>query len=215
MPYRETKFLANSVYHIFTKSIAGYKIFVSEDDFERMIQTLEFYSVENPVYKFSDFLEIKKKEKVLADIPQKKIIKIIAYCIMPTHIHLVLAPLKDDILSSYMNIVLKSYSKYFNVKYNRKGPLWEGRFKSVLVKTDEQLIHLTRYIHLNPVSAYLVDFPQDWKFSSYREYIEDSYQGICNFSDYIKVHNSWYVDFVNDRISYQRELEKIKNLILE
>ena len=73
-----------------------------------------------------------------------------------------------------MGDILNSYSRYFNTKQKRKGPLWEGRFENVLIKTDEQLLHLTRYIHLNPVTAYLVDQAKDWQASSYNEYLENS-----------------------------------------
>ena len=70
-----------------------------------------------------------------------------------------------------MRRLLNSYTRYFNEKIKRKGPLWEGRFKKVLVNSDEQLLHLTRYVHLNPVSAGIVEKPEDWPCSSYREYI--------------------------------------------
>jgi putative transposase len=79
---------------------------------------------------------------------------------MPTHIHLVLRQLKDGGISKFMSNILNSYSRYFNIKHNRKGPLWEGRFRKVLVGSDEQLLHLTRYVHLNPVTACLVDKPK-------------------------------------------------------
>ncbi|MCS7151118.1 MAG: transposase [Endomicrobia bacterium] len=214
MPYRKLPFVAEGIYHVFSKSIAGYKIFNTDEDFKRIINVLQFYSTENPPRKYSDAI---KSSKDFLEVVQreKKIIKLIAYCIMPTHIHLIIVPLKDEILSSYMNRVLKSYSKYFNIKYNRKGPLWEGRFKSVLVQTHEQLIHLTRYIHLNPVTAYLVERPEDWIYSSYNEYIGISETGFCDFKDYLEIQPSMYIQFVQDRVNYQRELAKIKDLIIE
>lgn len=136
---------------------------------------------------------------------------------MPTHIHLILQQLKNYGISRFMNLILKSYSKHFNIKHKRKGPLWEGRFKNVLVETNEQFLHLTRYIHLNPVTDYLVNKPEDWKFSSYREYIGlvDKDERICDFSDYLDMDIPSYQGFVNDRIVYQRELAQIKHLILE
>jgi len=116
-----------------------------------------------------------------------------------------------------MNDILNSYTRYFNVKTRRKGPLWESRFKSVLVDTDEQLIHLTRYIHLNPVTAYLINKPQEWKFSSYGEYLgkvgkEDI---VCRYEDLLSIQPDSYKEFVDDRISYQRSLATIKYLMLD
>jgi putative transposase len=136
---------------------------------------------------------------------------------MPTHIHIILEQLEDKGISKYMNLVLKSYSKYFNVKYNRRGPLWEGRFKNVSVETDEQFMHLTRYIHLNPTSSLLVDNPEDWEFSSYKEYAgilaEDKY--MCDYYNFLDMDKAAYQAFVKDHVGYQRELEKIKHLLME
>lgn len=215
MPFRKIFFASNNFYHIFTKSIAGYKVFYSDEDYRRMIQTLDFYTFEKPICKLSDYLENKEKNKIIEEKIQNKIIKIIAYVLMPTHFHLILMPLRDNIVSQYMNTTLKSYSKYFNFKYKRKGPLWESRFKAVLVTANEQLIHLTRYIHLNPVTAYLVNKPEEWQYSSYHEYIKVCNDGICDFSEYIDITPSYYKQFVNERIEYQRELAKIKDLLFE
>lgn len=111
-----------------------------------------------------------------------------------------------------MSNVLNSYSKYFNIKHNRKGPLWEGRFKSVLIETDEQLLHLTRYIHLNPVTAFLVEKPDAWKSSSYGEYVAsmNSDASICNYDAVLKIEPKEYKDFVDEQIPHQRDLAHIK-----
>ena len=136
---------------------------------------------------------------------------------MPTHFHLIVKQLIDKGISNFMNNLQNSYSRYFNTKHKRKGPLWEGRFKSVLVKTDEQLIHLSRYLHLNPVTAHIVKKPEQWTMSSYREYLltEDLNNKICKFEDILDIKRDTYRKFVEDRISYQRELAEIKNLLLE
>ena len=147
----------------------------------------------------------------------EKVVQIVAYCIMPTHLHLILKQLKEDGIANFMRKVLNSYSHYFNIKHKRKGPLWEARFKNVLVRTDEQLLHLTRYIHLNPVTAYLVDKPEDWLFSSYKEYVSNvvDEERICKYNNILDIEPDSYKKFVEDRILYQRDLAKIKELILE
>jgi len=117
-----------------------------------------------------------------------------------------------------MGNVLNSYSRYFNTKHKRGSPLWKGKFKNVLVETDEQLLHLTRYIHLNPTSAGLVKKPEEWPYSSYLEYLGKikKMDRICSYEDLMDISpSSSYKNFVESRISYQRELEKIKHLILE
>jgi putative transposase len=209
----------SKVCHTFTRSIAGFEIFRSESDYQRMSSMLKYYKVENPPLRFSIFSEIKNKEVFYQGhfISQDNLVEIIAYCIMPTHIHLILRQLKNNGISSFMSKVLNSYTRYFNLKNKRKGPLWESRFKNVEVITDEQLLHLTRYIHLNPVTANLVGEPLDWSFSSYKEYLgkKQMEERICNYSRLLNIVPDDYRKFVSSRKDYQRELAKIRELCLD
>ncbi|MFH0855276.1 MAG: transposase [Candidatus Omnitrophota bacterium] len=219
MSYRETPLANGEMYHIFTKSIAGFKIFNSPNDFRRMLNTLIFYASETTPCKLSLFLrkQANTNSKPALEFGSRKIVEIVAYCIMPTHIHLIIKQLEDNGISRYINLILKSYSKYFNEKHNRKGPLWECRFKNVLVETEEQFLHLTRYIHLNPSTAYLVDEPANWEFSSYKEYlgvVEES-KRVCSFLNYLYMSASSYENFVKDFVDYERTLSKIKHLVLD
>ena len=208
--------VTGEIYHVFTKSIAGFRIFNDSAEFLRMIETIRYYQRKAQSIRLSRFNYLKDQDKLEID-EGEKLIEIIAYCLMPTHLHLVLKQLIDKGVSTGMNNILNSYSRYFNIRHNRKGPLWEGRFKRVLVKSDEQLLHLTRYVHLNPVTAYLVDKPTDWTASSYKEFIgkNNIEKRICEYKDILNIESDSYKDFVEDRISYQRELAKIKDLILE
>jgi len=216
MTIRKTPLVIGQFYHIFTRSIADYKVFKSHNDFVRMIDTMIYYRSKNTPQKFSRFYSKKNKKNFTLELEEgEKFVKIIAYCLMPTHIHLLLQQIEENGISNFMERVLKSYSKYYNTKYKRKGPLWESRFKNVIIKNDEQLLHLTRYIHLNPVTAYIVKKPEEWLFSSYREYIDDSSKKICEFEGFIEIKSEKYKSFVEERIDYQRELAKIKHLLLE
>lgn len=210
-------------YHIFTRSIADFKIFNNEIDFRRIQQLIKYYQVNNNI-KFSDFLSLKIVQREgfnsafrMLSADKDNLVQIIAYCLMPTHIHLILKQLEKNGIPKYMKDILNSYTRYFNTKHKRKGPLWESRFKSVLVKTDEQLLHLTRYVHLNPVTAKIFNRPEKWQFSSYGEYLSkvNDATAICQFNDVLEIEPSSYRKFVGDRISYQRELAKIKKLILD
>ncbi len=219
---RKNTLVSGEIYHVFTRSIADYVVFNNYSEFERMHQLIRYFEVKNDA-KFSDFLELKMVQqegfnntcKVLFK-DKEKLIQIIAYCFMPTHIHLILKQLVTDGISLYMKNILNSYTRYFNIQHKRKGPLWEGRFKSVLVESDEQLLHLTRYIHLNPITVKLLNKPQDWKFSSYKEYLNQAGgDTICQFNDLLKIEPLSYSKFVNDQVAYQRELAKIKKMLLE
>ena len=156
----ENKLANNYVYHIVSRSIAHYKIFNNNNDYLRMVRLLCFYNVRNPPTKFSMFLKLKGCQKFGVDQYLKeelkdfdKLVEIIAYCLMPNHIHLVLKQLKDQGISIFMSNILNSYTRYFNILHKRKGPLWESRFKHILVKKDEQLLHLTRYIGYSQIFA--------------------------------------------------------------
>jgi len=220
---RSDPLVINETYHVFTKSIADFKIFNNDGDFRRMQQLMRYYQVENEL-RFSDFIELKLVEaegfnKAIEIVSKDKetLVQIIAYCLMPTHIHFILKQLSKNGISKYMKDLLISYTRAFNLIHKRKGPLWESRFKSVLVKSDEQLLHLSRYIHSNPTTAKLVDHPEDWAFSSYKEYLSETngISPICQFQDILEIKPSSYRKFVNDRISYQKELAKIKSLIID
>ncbi|MGE4357239.1 MAG: transposase [Candidatus Omnitrophota bacterium] len=206
------------VYHVLNRSIAGFQVFNDESEYKRMRELFTYYQQEKPPLRFSRYLNSNRSNSEKDNRGgDNKLVEIIAYCIMPTHFHLILQQKKEGGISIYMSNILNSYTRYFNTKHKRKGPLWEGRFKRIRVKTDEELLHLTRYIHLNPVTAYLVNKPENWQFSSYQEYLSqaEGNNKICNFSELLEIKPSTYKTFVEDRIAYQRELAKIKNLLME
>ena len=206
------------IYHIFNKSIAGFKIFNNDSEFSRILDVIRFYQASDRKISFSNFVRTTADNKdsfFNSNQNNIKLVEIIAYCIMPTHFHLILKQLVEDGISVFMNNTENSYARYFNLKHKRKGPLWEGRFKNVPVESDEQLLHLTRYVHLNPVTAYLVNRPQDWGASSYGEYILDKDSNICRYSHILNIEPKSYQSFVRDNIAYQRELARIKDLMLD
>jgi len=189
-----------------------------------MFHTARYYQMENTPMPLSQFLGLKEVqwggfEELLLSVRSrgKELVHIVAYCFMPTHIHFILKQLKENGISTFMRLVLNSYARYYNVKHQRKGPLWQGRFKNVLVENEEQLYHLTRYIHLNPVTANLVGKPEQWMPSSYLEYMQrrGKEQRICCFEDVLDIRPWEYKKFVEDRINYQKELASIKHLMAE
>lgn len=217
---KENPLVNDSVYHIVSRSIAKFQIYNSDDDYSRMVQLLRFYQIAEPPTKYSMFLKLEAVQLLGFDQffntvskGQKHIVQIIAYCFMPNHIHLVLKQLEDKGISTFMSNILNSYTRYFNLLHKRKGPLWESRFKHILVNKDEQLLHLTRYIHLNPTSAKLVEKPELWKYSSYLEYIRQQQKDlITNYEGLMDVNPKLYKSFVNDRKDYQQKLSVIKRI---
>jgi len=219
MEYRKEQLVNNEHYHVFNRSIAKYIIFNDENDYQRMLEIMDLFRYTNFQHQFFKFKEltIENQKNILNQLRTDSplYVDVIAFCLMPNHIHLVLKQLSENGISKYVSRLLNSYSRYFNIRHNRKGPLWEGRFKSVLVKTDEQLLHLTRYIHLNPTSAGLIQKPELWKFSSYNEYIDLKSEKICTLNTLPDINTENYKKFTEDQKAYQRELQIIKNNLID
>jgi len=101
-------------------------------------------------------------------------IKIHAYCLMDNHYHLLIETPRANI-SRCMQYINTAYTVYYNVRHNRAGHLFQGRYKAVLVEKEEYLLELSRYIHLNPVRAGIVRRPEQYQWSSYRYYKGDTH----------------------------------------
>lgn len=150
----------------------------------------------------------------------KRLIEFVCFCFMSNHFHFLLKQSKDNGISKFMGQFENSYTRYFNTKYNKNGPILQGRFKAVMVEDDYQLLHLSRYIHLNPYSSFVVKNLADlesYPWSSLPEYLGKTEREICNkeiiLSNFKTIED--YQQFVFDQADYQRNLEKIKHLLLE
>ena len=98
-------------------------------------------------------------------------LRIIAYCLMPNHYHFLIEIDADAALSPFIQRLVNNYTQAFNRQQNRTGTLFEGRAKSKMIVEDSYVLHLVRYIHLNPVHAGLVKDPADWAYSNYLEWV--------------------------------------------
>ncbi|MBI4990642.1 transposase [Candidatus Gottesmanbacteria bacterium] len=215
--------LANrQFYHVYNRGVERRSVFTNKIEFQRAVEIIKYYRFTNLPLKFSKFLvqPSEKQSEILADLdnPENRQVEIIAYCFMPNHFHFLLCQLQDNGISKFVANFTNSYTKYFNTKHERNGPLAQGIFKAVLIETDEQLIHLSRYIHLNPVVSFITKDQdlENYQWSSLREYLKLG-NGFCD-KEYV-LHNfsscKRYRQFVYDHISYAKELEKIKHLTLE
>ncbi len=186
-------FQINSVHHLITKG-NNQDIFLDDRDFNRYIFSLR---------KFSKRLSV----------------RILAFCLMPNHVHILARQDSEISLSKFMQTLSTAYANYFNTRYKRQGHLFEARFKNIEVTTDEYLIHLSRYIHLNPSSSQIVQSPQHYKWGSYKHYLGN---GSLDFIDeriilaYFSKDNPRrdYQEFVESRIEYQKDIS-LQKLLLE
>jgi putative transposase len=183
-----------------------------------------YYQNTNPPVKYSLFLEQTRdyQDEVLHTLKQKHNywVEIIAYCFMPNHFHFLLKQVKTSGISKFVANFCNSYTKYINIKSERNGPLFQGKFKAVHVATDEQLAHVSRYIHLNPLSSDVVKNFQELKkyeYSSLSEYLNLS--GTSFFEKDVVINNfkslHAYEKFVANQADYQHKLNRIKHLMIE
>lgn len=224
MPKRTVPLVTNHYYHVYNRGINKQPIFFGIKDYKRAFEVLQFYSFAFQKIRFSKFLLLSKEER--SKLWEKfrreseKLVDIISFCFMPNHLHLLLEQKKDGGVSKFMASFQNSYTRYFNTRHNRIGPILQGQFKAIRVEDENQLIHLSRYIHLNPYSSFVVKHVKDlddYLWSSFPEYLGKIKTPICNkdiiLSDFKDPEQ--YQKFVFDQADYQKELEKIKHLILE
>lgn len=157
------------------------------------------------------FKKIKEKERPL--------VSLIAFALMPNHFHLLIRQITENGISKYIKRVSDSYSRYFNVINKRTGPMFQGSFKAAHVESNEQLLHLSRYIHLNPLVSFVVndnDF-KSYPWSSLKDYLSDDRLSIVDRAiilDQFKGSKE-YLKFIMDQVEYAKALEWIKHLTLE
>ncbi len=213
---RKDKFIEGEIYHIFNKSISNYGILKDLNNSQRFLDTFEYYNDSLITKSFSDFTKGKIFNYRNIIYPVKNThFKLLSYCIMPDHYHFLLKIFKSNYFSKFMGRVENSFTRYFNIKFNRKGPLWQNSFKSVEIRSNEQLLHVSRYIHLNPTTSNLVDRPEDWVRSSYKDFITDK-KLLNNFIKEIDINDiDDYKQFIENNIDYQRKLKRIKKFIFE
>lgn len=210
------------IYHIFNRGIERRDIFTRINEYRRALEVIGYYRYSDLPVKFSLYLKLPDNQKsdILKSLEHKNKleVKLIAFCLMPNHFHLLVRQEKDGGISRFVSNFSNSYCKYFNTKYERVGPLFQGSFKAVRVETDEQLIHLSRYIHLNPVSSCKIKEKDldDYPWSSMAQYLGKIDRGITDSSLVMSNFKNAgsYRKFVHDQVSYAKELEKIKHLLL-
>lgn len=224
MPGRNIPLITEQIYHIINRGIAKQPIFNNKRDYQRFLEIIRYYHHKNTPIRYSKFLSLAKeeRERIVTSLDKQKnhIIEILCYCLMPNHFHLVLCQIQDGGIAKFVGNISNSYTKYFNTKNKRQGPLLQGKFKAVRIEDDDQLLHLSRYIHLNPFTSYMVKKINDvvsYQYSSLSEYLNLSTKQIVN-KKYVLSHFKTlksYRNFIFDQAEYQKKIGDIKHLMLE
>jgi len=174
---RKVVFRNDEIYHVFNRGIERRTIFTNKRNYERARDLIRFYKHKTR-QRYSQVIRLTEdiRNKILDEVyKSEKLIDILAYCLMPNHFHFLLKQNSEKGISTFVSNFTNAYTKYFNTKNQRLSPLFQGTFKAVLVESEEQLVHLSRYIHLNPVvSSVIRESDLDsYPWSSYPEYILD------------------------------------------
>ena len=225
MPGRKTPLVTNEIYHIFNHSLDDRPVFVNKRECSRALEALNFYHFDALPFRLSYFLKRPKNEKteMIKDLSNKgkKLVDFLCFCLMPTHFHLLLKQKKDNGISKFMSDFQNSFTRYFNSKHERKGALFLDQFKAVRIVSQEQFVHVSRYVHLNPYSSFVIkslEKLENYPWSSLPEYAQDDKkQKICDVGPILSFfkNSKGYLKFIFDQADYQRELDRIKHLALE
>ncbi len=122
-------------------------------------------------YLFNDREDYLMYEDLLAKYKNQHGFKLFAFALVPTHVHLLVETMPETTLSEIMHNITSSYTKYYNKKYGRRGHLFRGRFRAVVIEKEPNLLRLTRYIHLNPKKLNLAQELDGYQYSTYPLYL--------------------------------------------
>ena len=154
---------SEEIYHIYNRGTDKRKVFLNRKDYDRFLALLYLSNSDSPVHLSNH------QDSTLMNLFQvergKRLVDIGAYCLMPNHFHIMLQQREDGGISKFMQKLTTGYTMYFNLRHDRNGSLFQGKFKSSHAAEDRYLKYLLSYIHLNP------DGYANYTYSSYKDFI--------------------------------------------
>jgi len=220
------EFDTNFYYHAYNRGVEKRTIFETGRDYQRFLDTLRFYlHDQKSSFNFFQRLTEEKRKAYLKANPQDlntRRVHLIAYCLMPNHFHLLLKGARYDGVTSFLSDISNSHTRYFNIKHERVGRLFQGPFKSKEISDEGSLLQVSRYIHINPVPAGLAKKPENYHYSSYKTWIGQGKNSLLSrgsISGWLKKFGGAekYKKFVEAKIGETVKDSKrgIENLVLE
>lgn len=174
------EFVSDSFYHLYNRGVEKRIIFNDEQDYTVFLSYLKTYLVPKDIVALQKTLKDpdvswKIKDRVLKELRLNNFagdVILVSYCLMPNHFHILVKQHEAESIDRFMNSLCTRYAMYFNRKHKRVGVLFQDHYKAVRITTDEQLLHLSRYIHNNPSKLTLQGAPlQSYMYSSYQDYL--------------------------------------------
>ena len=203
---RTVQFASGEFFHIYDRGVDKRKVFMVPGDYERFLRSMEEFNDANHSYSYSTLSNPRNPN----NRPERKpLVRVLAYCLMPNHYHFFLEQLEENGITRFMHRLGTGYTKFFNIKYERTGRLFESTFKGIHIATDQYFFHLSRYIHLNPVdllhhsSSSAEDFRNEirpflgaYPWSSLSQYLRLGFHGVVTVEpDRILSHFSDPADY--------------------
>lgn len=221
MSQRRVVLATNETYHLFNRSVGNEELFFLKRNLNKILELIDFYRFPQSI-RYSKFCQLTNEAKKDYEKQSKKqtpLIDIFSFSFMPNHYHLLVKQQKEKGISTFISKIQNSFAKYYNIKNKRHGSLFQNPFKAKHIASDDIFIHLVRYIHLNPVTSFLIKGDQLDKYfwTSHYLYINEKLNSFLNKSwvlERFKTKQS-YLKFINNQIDYQKNLHLLKNLILE
>ncbi|MDP3004385.1 MAG: transposase [Candidatus Azambacteria bacterium] len=225
---RRHELVSENIYHIYNRGVEKRILFMDDQDYLRFVDDLIIFNdvkfTINPKRRIRDIRNNDYKRKPLVDI--------LTFCLMPNHYHLLLRQRVDGGITEFMRKLGDGYVKYFNLKHQRVGPLFQGKFKSVLIDDESQFIYIPFYIHLNPLDLYCsdwqskgvdkpkkaIEFLNNFKWSSHSDYIGKSDFSLVLQRDFLKEYLGGTPKYVKDFSNFISDFDfsaADNNLILE
>jgi len=220
MPVRKVVLVNNEIYHVFNRAVANEEIFGRKYNLLRMLKIVDYYRFPQTL-RFSKFKVLPPSQQIeyLKGQSKEPLVEIYAFAFMPNHYHLLVKQLKENGIRRFIANIQDSFARTFNLKNKREGALFQSPFKAKRIETEEQLIHISRYIHLNPVTSFLIEFKDLFNYSatSFSVYTKKAVVPFLNQDYLLKIFGSReaYISFTENQVDYQRKLVLIKNLMLE
>lgn len=171
------QYVTGGYYHVYNRGVDKRTIFEDEQDYGVFLSYLKEYLLEKNEKRLKEEfsrpnVSYKEKDKISKTLRLNNFngeITLLAYCLMPNHFHFLIKQNKADSIDRFMNSLATRYTMYFNRKYKRVGPLYQGVYKAVLVEIEEQWLYLSKYIHKQDLASQGVALRT--QPSSYPEYV--------------------------------------------
>ena len=207
---RKTKFVVGEYYHVYNRGTDKRNVFTDEKDLLRFWESLFDFNQTEPIGSVYEYSFEKKINGVNKKI--KPLVEFAAYCLNPNHYHFLITPLQEKGVEKFMQRLGNGYTKYFNNRYKRDGVLFQGKFKSKHIDSNEYLLHLSVYINEN---AQLGHRMSKLSISSLAEFLDKVYRKkLCNTDIILEQFRNIeeYRDFV---VTTLKDIELRKEMLKE